>query len=100
MDINSAFFLLQYPDTLPFQVIKLTLEQRPGKNADDAQHQQDRKRNQQIQDIHQSIVAPSAVNHSRRVALAITSSELAAMPKPAAQGGSQPMSASGMHTAL
>ena len=30
----------------------------------------------------------------------ITSSELVAMPRPAAQGGSQPSKASGMHTAL
>ena len=37
---------------------------------------------------------------SRRSALTTTTAELAAMPSPAAQGGSQPTSATGTHTAL
>jgi len=100
MSIKSGIVLLQYPDTFALKVVELTLEQGPGKNGNDAQHQQHRQRDQQIQDIHQAIVAPSALNHSSRLALAMTSSELSAMPSPAAHGGSQPASASGMHTAL
>lgn len=100
MNIKSAFVLLQYPDTFTLKVIELALKQSPGKDADDAQHQQYRERDQQIQHVHQAIVAPSVLNHSSRLALAMTSSELSAMPSPAAQGGSQPTRANGMHTPL
>ena len=37
---------------------------------------------------------------AKRAELSTTASELAAMPRPASQGGIQPASASGTHTAL
>jgi len=81
---------------LALQVVELAAPQRPGEDADDRQHQKRRERNQQEEDVHRL----SSHARERRIALATTSTELSAMPRPAAHGGSQPTSASGTQVAL
>jgi hypothetical protein len=96
-------------DAFPFSVdvVELTIAQRPGKNAQNDKYQDDGQRNQQEEDVHggpQAVCGTTATEgitgwvaglRVRRRALPTTSNELAAMPMPASQGGSQPISASG-----
>lgn len=84
-------------DTFAFaiEVLELTTVYRPAEDAQDQQHQHSREGYQQKEDVHRG-----AGQRAARSALRMTSSELAAMPRPAAHGGSQPTSASGMQAAL
>ena len=75
------------------QVIELSAVQRPREDAEDAEHEHARQRDQQVQDVHRG-------QRARRIELKTTTSELVAMPRPAAHGGSQPSSASGTQAAL
>jgi len=78
------------------EVIELPAVHGPGEDAEDAQHERGRQRDQQVQDVH----ALFSVQRARRSELTTTTSELVAMPRPAAHGGSQPISASGTQAAL
>jgi hypothetical protein len=93
--VNDCGVVVKDAFTFAFQVLELAAMQRPGEDADDKQHENGRDRNQQVQDLHRWPVQRPA-----RSALRTTSSELPAIPNPAAQGGSQPASASGMQAAL
>jgi len=73
-------------------VLKLSAVDGPCQHGQDGQNEQHGDRDQDVEDFHG--VAPS------RRELSTTNSELAAMPKPAAQGGSRPISASGMQLKL
>ena len=75
------------------QIIELAAMQRPGEDAEDEQHQHGRHRYQEVQDVHVG-------QRARRNELRTTTSELVAMPSPAAHGGSQPTSANGTQAAL
>ena len=75
------------------QVIELPAVQRPREDAEDAEHEHARQRDQQVQDVHRG-------QRASRIELKTTTSELVAMPRPAAHGGSQPNSASGTQAAL
>jgi len=91
------------------KILELTAVERPREHAEDAEHEQGRQRDQQIEDVHRlgSVnamggLAPEAGRPylASRNELATTTSELVAMPIPAAQGGSQPASASGTQARL
>ena len=94
--------------TLALEVFELAAVQRPAENTDHEQHQAGGERDQQIENVHDGACLALARlscgsdvdQRAARSALAITTSELLAMPRPAAQGGSQPASASGMQAAL
>lgn len=82
--------------TLFLQFVELAAVEGPGEDGEDAEHEHGRQRDQEIQDVH-------GVRHSwrdRRSELRTTPSELAAMPRPASHGGSQPASASGTQARL
>ena len=83
-------------DTFSFglQVLELAPVNGPAEDRDDQQHEAGRKRNQDVQAFH------AGLYRAARSALSTTTSELPAMPSPAAQGGSQPTSARGMLVAL
>ena len=108
MIINTR--LVHHEDALAFalEIVELAAVQRPAKNADHEQHQAGGKRDQQVQNVHDGACVALAWlgsvfargQRAARNALAITTSELLAMPRPAAQGGNQPASASGMQAAL
>ena len=74
-------------------VIELPAVQRPREDAEDPEHEYARQWDQQVQDVHRG-------QRARRSELKTTTSELVAMPRPAAQGGSNPSSASGTQAAL
>ena len=77
-------------------VIELSAVQRPREDAEDREHEHAGQRDQQVQDVHRRANRQRA----RRSELKTTTSELLAMPSPAAHGGSQPSRASGMQAAL
>ena len=95
--INLQQVVLQDPLSLALDIIELTAVQRPAEDADDQQNQQRRHRDQEVEDVH---VKFGLGQRARRKELKITSNELLAMPSPAAQGGSQPITASGMQAPL
>ena len=74
-------------------VIELSAVQRPREDAEDPEHEHARQRDQQVQDVHRG-------QRARRSELKTTTSELVAMPRPAAHGGRHPSSASGTQAAL
>ena len=76
-----------------FDVVELPAVQRPREDTEDREHEHARQRDQQVQDLH-------GRQRARRSEFSTTTSELLAMPRPAAQGGSQPSSASGTQAAL
>src|SRR5437762_4962210 len=71
-----------------FQVVELAAVQRPPEDREDREHEHGGEGNQQAEDVH---------GLARRNEFSTTISELVAIPSPAAQGGSQPASASGTH---
>lgn len=78
------------------QVVELTSPQGPGEHTQNGEHQQHRQGNEHVDDVH----GLCFVQRDRRQALSTTTSELLAMPRPAAQGGSMPAKARGTHTKL
>jgi len=127
MIVNDRVVVQQDALALALQIVELTSVEGPAEDADDHQHEAGRERDQQVHDVHVSTrpAAPSLLTPPRgaanavsvgvvscqacvsglrqraaRSALSTTTSELLAMPMPAAQGGSQPASASGMQAAL
>jgi len=76
-----------------FEIIELATVERPGEHAKDAEHQHGGHGNEEVEDVH-------SCHLDSRSEFITTKSELAAMPKPAAQGGSKPTSAKGTHAAL
>ena len=94
--VNPVGIVLQDPLTFLLQVLELTPMHGPSEDADDGQHEHGRQGDQEVQDFH----GATPIYRAARMALPTTTSELTAMPRPAAQGGSQPTSASGMHDAL
>ena len=101
--------VIQDAFALAVQVLKLAVLNSPAEHGQDHQHKAGGQRDQEVQAFHagRSSRALSAgwcelvqVQRPARSALPTTTSELIAMPKPAAHGGSHPTSASGMHSAL
>ena len=92
--INCAGVGLQNPLAMALEVVELAAVECPGEYAEDAQHQDGGHGNQQEEDVH---AAPYLASRSE---FSTTNSELVAMPRPAAHGGSQPTSASGTQAAL
>ena len=80
-----------------FEVVELATVQRPREHAQNAQHEHGRQRDEQVQDVHAALEGSQRASRSE---LRTTTSELVAMPRPAAHGGSQPISASGTQAAL
>lgn len=93
--------------TLAIEILELPARDCPAEDAEDHQHENDRQGNEEEEDVQGGFLcaclwplpAP-ALQRPARSAFVITSSELAAIPRPAASGGSQPTSASGTHAAL
>jgi hypothetical protein len=79
--------------TMLFEVIKLASMQRPAEHGEDEKHEHRRQRNEQVHDVHGG-------QRARRNELITTTSELVAMPRPAAHGGKYPNTASGTQAAL
>jgi len=93
MPIKRRVVGIENPRALLFQVVELAALHGPGEHAEDREHEQRADRHEQIEDVHDR-------QRARRSELSTTNSELAAMPSPAAQGGSAPSSASGTQAAL
>ena len=96
MPLNVILRILipRLKNSVPFcvDVLKLPAVDRPAEHGQDGQHQQDRHRDQDEEDFHDE--EPSLRE------LSTTPNELSAMPSPAAQGGSRPISARGMQLKL
>ena len=106
IQVLKQFSILENPLTFRFNVVKLTPVDGPPEAAKNKKDKNNRQWNQQIQNIHQDspidlskFISAVVVLDSRK-ALNTTSKELKAIPKPASQAGSQPITASGTHTAL
>lgn len=82
--------------TFFLEIVELAVVQCESEQTDDAQHHQHRQGDEQVEAVH----GPVDQGRCRRIELPTTSSELVAMPRPAAQGGNAPASASGTQTAL
>ena len=82
------------------EVVELSGAQRPREQAQDGQHHEHGHGHQQVEDGHSVPFFESQASRRTRSALPTTHSELVAMPRPAAHGGSIPIKASGTHTAL
>jgi len=101
----------QYFLAFSFNIFKLATVYGPPQADQNGKHQHHRQRDEQIQNVHGrspkfqvartafGVTAPGA-GRDKRKALPTTSKELAAMPKPAAQAGNMPATASGTQTAL
>jgi hypothetical protein len=98
-----------FENALPFglDAVELPTPDRPGERAQDQQAEADGEGDQEEEDVHggernaERLGVPSVQSdRDSRAALSTTNSELQAMPSPAAHGGIQPTSASGMHSAL
>ena len=74
-----------------FEVVELAGMQRPSEYREDREHKHGGERDQEIEDVH-GLASRNEFN--------TTTSELVAIPSPAAQGGSKPASASGTQAAL
>ncbi len=94
--VNPVGIVLQDPLTFLLEILELATVHRPAEDAHDDQDEHGRDGNQQVQDLHDA----GWPYRAARNALPTTSSELSAMPRPAAHGGSQPTRASGMQAAL
>ena len=94
LNVSLRIVVPSLQDSMPFglDVLKLTPVNGPAQQSQDGQHEQDGDGDQDVEDFHW--VAP------RRRELRTTPRELNAMPSPAAQGGSRPMSARGMQAKL
>ena len=93
MPIKGVGVRVQDALALLLEVVELPAVQGPGEDAEDAEHEHGRQGDEEVQDVH-------GVQRARRSAFSTTTSELVAMPSPAAHGGSQPASASGTQAAL
>lgn len=81
----------------PFEVVELTRPEREPEHRTDQEDQDDRERDQQIEDVHCAYSARSlgAPRRLSRSALSTTASELPDIPRPAIQGVMQPAAAAG-----
>ena len=95
--VNRGRITFQNSGTFSFDVIELATVQGPAENTHDQQHQHGRQGYEEVKDVH---IRAASVHRARRIEFKMTPTELLAIPRPAAQGGSQPVSAKGMHTAL
>ncbi len=82
-NIKPRLVIGQDSFALALQVFKLAAPQGPAEDSQDAQHQQGRDRNEQVE----AFQSRQAFQRRARKAFRITNSELLAMPRPAAQGG-------------
>lgn len=96
MQINGLDRGVQNLLAMLAQVIKLTGVHCPREHAQDRQDQQHRQGDQHVEDVHERW----GLYRDKRQALMTTTSELQAMPRPAAQGGNMPASAKGTQTRL
>lgn len=78
------------------EIVELAVAECESEQTDDAQHHQHRQGNEQVKAVHGRLDQVRC----RRIELPTTSNELVAMPRPAAQGGNAPASASGTQMAL
>ena len=84
----------QDPFGLGVQVLELAGVHGPGQGSQDGEHQDDGQGNEGVENVHDED------QRAARSALSTTTSELPAMPRPASQGGTRPMAASGMARTL
>ena len=82
-DLGVAVSFLKDTLSFAFNIFELTGPHRPGQQPHHPQGQQHGNRDQQEKYVHQSL----SLTRVRRAALAITSRELSAMPRPASQAG-------------
>ena len=84
------------------EVIELPAVQRPREHRQDGQHERGRHRDQEVEDVHRRrrFAGLDRPQRASRSELAMTTSELVAMPRPAAHGGKKPSSAKGTQAAL
>ena len=92
MRIKRGGVIRKNPRALALEVVELAAEEGPAEHRDEAEDDQRGERDQQVEDVHGQ--------RASRIELVITNSELHAMPRPAAQGGRWPVSASGTQHAL
>ena len=97
--VNCWRCFSEHSFALALEIVELPAMQCPGEHAQDAEQQHRGDRDQQVQDVH-GLAANATDYRDRRSEFITTNSELVAMPSPAAQGGSQPTSASGTQAAL
>jgi hypothetical protein len=101
MPVNWPRIGLQDLLAVLLQVVELAAVQRPGEDGEDAEHEHGRQGDEEVQDVHGTEqIAQVLWLLARRSEYNTTKSELAAMPSPAAQGGSHPTSARGTQAAL
>ena len=87
--INDNIRLVKDAPPFVIQVFELAAVERPAEDRDDGQHQRGRQRDQEVEAFH-------GQSRNRRSELPTTTTELSAMPRPAAHGGTQPSAAAGM----
>ena len=76
----------------PFEVVELARSQREPEHRPDQKDEDDRERDEEIEDIHRVYSAPRLRSRS---ALSTTASELPDIPMPAIQGVTKPAAAAG-----
>ena len=81
----------------PFEVVELARSQREPEHDPDQKHEDDRERDEEIEDIHRVYPSrrPDAPRLLSRSALSTTASELPDIPIPAIQGVTNPAAAAG-----
>lgn len=92
--INGVAAVIENAPPFVLQVLELAAAEGPAEDPQDREHEHGGQRYQEVEDVHRRF------QRAARAALSTTASELSAMPRPAAQGGSQPAIASGMLAAL
>ena len=80
------------PRPFAFEIVELAAKERPAERRDEAEDDHGGKRDEQVEAVHGQ--------RARRIELVMTNRELQAIPRPAAQGGRWPVSASGTQQAL
>ena len=97
--IKRLRFVMQDAFALGVDVLELTALHGPAEHRQDRKDEAGGQRDEQVQAFHVRAEC-CGLQRAARSALSTTTSELLAMPRPAAHGGNQPTSASGMHSAL
>ena len=97
MAIKRGPVVCQNPLPLALKIVELPRVEGPREDRQQGQHEQHGERDQQVEDVHGNAARRQRASRSE---LLTTNSELVAMPRPAAQGGNRPASASGTQTRL
>ncbi len=88
---------MQNPLALCIERVELAAPHRPSQTGQDREREHHGQGNQEKEDVHGHTVRGIV---AKRAAFRTPSKELAAMPKPASQGGIKPATASGTQAAL